>query len=151
MMGAWLAALTTIENVGSAASNFPSLTAILMPTCSPSAAAPGVPLSRPVVELNEAQGGLLTMLNVNAWPSGSDAVGVNAQVEPTCAWGDGVPLIVGGWLAAGFEQTVANLPLPRQSLGSAAASRAPTPNRDRRGTGPGITDCECRADSHQSA
>ena len=40
------------------------------------AAAVGVPLNRPVVELNVAHAGLLVILKVNLLPSGSEAVGV---------------------------------------------------------------------------
>src|SRR5262245_19356494 len=127
MLGARCAAFTAIEKAGIAAVSLPSLTAMAMSMYSPAAAAPGVPLSRPLAALNEAQGGLLAMLNVSVCPSGSDAVGVNEYAVPASTSGDGVPLIDGARLVAGFEQPVANLPLPRQSRGSAEASRAPAP------------------------
>jgi hypothetical protein len=40
-------------------------------------AAPGVPCSVPFVALNVAQDGRFAIENVNALPSGSEAVGVN--------------------------------------------------------------------------
>jgi hypothetical protein len=41
----------------------------------PTSPAPGVPLRRPVPELNVAQAGRFWMLKVRASPSGSDAFG----------------------------------------------------------------------------
>ena len=41
----------------------------------PTSAGPGVPCSRPVAESNVAHDGLLAMLNVSAFPSGSEAAG----------------------------------------------------------------------------
>jgi hypothetical protein len=65
-----------MSNAGSSAVSLPSLTRMTMSTCTPSAAAVGVPESRPVVELKDAQGGLLVMLKLSVAPSGSDAAGV---------------------------------------------------------------------------
>ncbi len=50
--------------------------------------------------MNEAQLGLLAMLNVSASPLASLALGVNAYAVPTVAVVDGVPVIVGGALRA---------------------------------------------------
>jgi hypothetical protein len=63
-----------MEKVASDAVKAPSDTAIEMLDEFP--ATVGVPLSRPVVELNAAHVGLFTILNVNVCPSGSDADGV---------------------------------------------------------------------------
>jgi len=54
-----------------------------------------VPLSRPVEVLNAAHDGLLAIENVSAWPSGSDAVGVNEYAWPDVTEDDGVPLMTG--------------------------------------------------------
>ena len=76
MVGALLAATTVIENAGSAVVAAPSDTEITMPVYEPTLAAVGVPLKRPVVELNVAHDGRFAIENVSVWPSGSEAVGV---------------------------------------------------------------------------
>jgi hypothetical protein len=74
----------------------PSLTVMTIPLVAPTSAGPGVPDSRPVAELNEAQAGALATLNVSVLPSGSDAVGVNAYALPCRTAVGGLPVIVGG-------------------------------------------------------
>jgi hypothetical protein len=75
MTGARLAtAVAVMEKLASEALKAPSDTLIAMLDDVP--APVGVPLNRPVVELNVAHAGLLVILKVKALPSGSDAVGV---------------------------------------------------------------------------
>jgi len=62
----------------------------------PTFAFAGVPCRRPVAELNDAQLGLLAMLNVSVPPFASLAVGVNAYCVPAVAVVGGVPEITGG-------------------------------------------------------
>ena len=77
MIGARLVAVATeMENAGSEDFRLPSEAEIVMAENVPVAV--GVPLSRPVDVLKEAQAGLFAMLNVSACPSGSDALGENA-------------------------------------------------------------------------
>lgn len=76
MTGGRLATSTSIWNVGNDLVNIPSLTLIWMLSYTPACATEGVPESRPVVAFRLAQGGLLLMLKVSAFPSGSEAVGV---------------------------------------------------------------------------
>jgi len=66
--------VAVMEKLASVAVKAPSDTLIEMLDEVP--ATVGVPLSRPVVELNVAHAGLFVILKVNALPSGSDAVGV---------------------------------------------------------------------------
>jgi hypothetical protein len=68
-------AVTVIENGASAAVAVPSLTEIAMLANVPVAV--GVPDNRPVAASNEPQAGRFVTENVNAFPSGSLAVGVN--------------------------------------------------------------------------
>jgi hypothetical protein len=70
-------ACTATLNAGNDAVATPSLTLMTTFDAVPTSAGPGVPCSRPVAESNVAHAGLLAMLNVNALPSGSDAVGWN--------------------------------------------------------------------------
>ena len=78
MVGAVLGgAFTVIANDGSDVVARPSVTLMTMPDVVPRFAVVGVPLSRPVVVLNEAQAGLLWMLNVNGSLFASAAVGWN--------------------------------------------------------------------------
>ena len=101
MTGGWFAAADTLsEKLGSDALAVPSDTEITMPVYEPTLAAVGVPLRRPVVELNVAHVGRFTIENVNVWPSASDAVGVKLYACPTVAELEGVPLITGVRFAA---------------------------------------------------
>jgi hypothetical protein len=70
-----LVPLTVIAKAGSEALAEPSLTPITMFEKLPVDV--GVPVSRPVVELNVAQLGRFAMVNVSVLPSGSLAEGVN--------------------------------------------------------------------------
>src|SRR5688572_17766611 len=78
IVGAELAAPTSMANGPSSAVSLPSLTRMTMSTWTPSAAAVGVPLRRPVDALNDAHGGLFEILKLSGAPSGSDAAGTNA-------------------------------------------------------------------------
>jgi len=101
MTGArFAAACTVIENTGSVAVALPSDALIAMFEVVVASLAAGVPLNRPVVLLNAAHDGLLTIENVSVWPSGSDAVGVNAYAWPTVTDDGGVPLMTGARFAA---------------------------------------------------
>ena len=71
------ALLTTIENAGSCAVAFPSLTQITMLLNVPTLLAVGVPCFRAVVVLNVAHEGAPVIEYVNGLPSGSLAVGWN--------------------------------------------------------------------------
>jgi hypothetical protein len=84
-----------IENAGSVAVALPSDTAIAMLEYVVASLAAGVPLSPPVAVLNVAQDGLFAIEKVSVWPSGSDAVGVNAYAWPTVTDDGGVPLMTG--------------------------------------------------------
>ena len=77
IVGALFAAVTVIEKAGRLADSEPSEAVMTMAANVPALAAAGVPESRPVDVLKLAHDGLFEMLNVSAWPSGSDAVGVN--------------------------------------------------------------------------
>ena len=76
MTGGRLATSTSIWKLGNALVDIPSLTLIWMLSYIPACAIDGVPESRPVVTLRLAQGGLLLMLKLSEFPSGSEAVGV---------------------------------------------------------------------------
>jgi hypothetical protein len=99
MVGARFAALTAIEKGARFEESWPSLTVIVMAANVPTFAAAGVPCSRPVVVLNEAQDGLLAMLNVSVVLSASLAVGVKVYAVPTVAVAAGVPEIDGAVFA----------------------------------------------------
>src|SRR3970040_1517641 len=88
--------LTAIANAASWALAWPSLTLIAMLLNVPTSALVGVPCRRPVLDVNVAQVGRLVMLNVNVWPLGSLAVGVNVYAVPTVAVVAGVPEMIGG-------------------------------------------------------
>jgi hypothetical protein len=92
--------LTAIEKAGRDTVVVPSDTAMTMLEWVPTCVDVGVPRNLPVDVLNVAHAGLLVMRNVRAWPSGSDAVGVNEKVWPTTTEADGVPPITGGLFAA---------------------------------------------------
>ena len=77
IVGATFAAVTAIENAGNAAVAWPSLTLIRMLVKVPTFVAPGVPCSAPVFALNVAHAGRFAIVNVNALPSASVAVGWN--------------------------------------------------------------------------
>jgi hypothetical protein len=95
IVGATFGAVTVIEKDGNDLVELPSLTRITMPDVVPTFAAAGVPLSRPVVVLNEAQAGLLWILNVSGSLSASLAVGWNEYACPTAIVVAGVPEILG--------------------------------------------------------
>jgi hypothetical protein len=88
-------------NAGKLALAVPSLTLILMLLNVPTLAAVGVPLSRPVLELNAAQAGALAMLNVSVLPSASVALGENTYALPCSTLVLGVPAICGAELPGG--------------------------------------------------
>ena len=71
-------AVTVIENAGNDAVAAPSLTEITMPANAPVVPVGGVPESRPVVVLNDAQPGIPVTPKVSVLPSASLAVGTNA-------------------------------------------------------------------------
>jgi len=75
IVGGALAAPTAIENAGRVAVAVPSLTLIEMLSNVPTCAALGVPWSAPVFALNVAHAGRFAIVNVNALPSASVAVG----------------------------------------------------------------------------
>jgi len=64
----------------------------------PTSASEGVPDSVPLAESKFAHAGVFSILNVNASPSGSDAVGVKEYASPTMTAARGLPLIVGALL-----------------------------------------------------
>ena len=74
MTGGLSPAVAVIVNAGNDLEIRPSLTLMMSPV--QERARGGVPLSRPVVLLNEAQEGFQLILNFSTCPSGSDAVGV---------------------------------------------------------------------------
>src|SRR5690242_423276 len=78
-----------------------------MPLVVPTSPIAGVPVSAPVLVLNDAHAGLFAMLNVNELPSGSLAVGVNAYAVPGITAVEGEPLIVGARFA-GALTVIAN-------------------------------------------
>src|SRR5690606_30352595 len=108
--------VTVIENAGSETLVSPSLTVMTMLLNVPELV--GVPLSRPVDELNVAQDGRFSMENPSVSPSGSDAFGVNEYGDPTVAEVGGEPLIVGArFAAAGTSiENAGNEALARPSL-----------------------------------
>ena len=69
------AAVTVIENAGSAVLSRPSLAVMTIFPYAPTWAAVGVPVNLPVAVLNDAHDGLFWIVNVSADPSGSEAVG----------------------------------------------------------------------------
>ena len=96
MTGArFVAACTVIENTGRVAVALPSDALIAIFEVVVTSLAAGVPLNRPVVVLNAAHDGLFAIENVSVWPSGSDAVGVNAYAWPDVTDDGGVPLMTG--------------------------------------------------------
>ena len=74
--GAVWAAETTMEKAAREALCVPSLTDMVMFESVPASALEGVPVSAPVVLLNEAQEGLLLIMKVSVPPLGSEVVGV---------------------------------------------------------------------------
>ena len=89
------------RNGASEAVAVPSVTLIVTVDEVLASATAGVPLSKPVNVLNDAQLGCPEMLNVSASPSTSLAVGWNAYAWFTDAVVAGVPQIVGGVFGAG--------------------------------------------------
>jgi hypothetical protein len=53
----------------------------------------GVPVSAPVLALKLAQAGRFTIVNFNAFPDGSETLGVKEYATPTLAFVDGLPEI----------------------------------------------------------
>src|ERR1043165_5759524 len=88
-------ARTLITNDASETLAVPSDTEITMAAELPTSPAVGVPVRRPLVVLNVAQAGLLSMRQVSEWPSGSDAVGRKLYGAPTVALVAGDPPMVG--------------------------------------------------------
>ena len=86
---------TWMLNAGKLALIVPSLTLIVMFEYVPTCADVGVPLIRPVLELNAAQAGRFVIVNVSELPSGSAAVGVNEYAVPCVTEAGGEPEIVG--------------------------------------------------------
>jgi hypothetical protein len=76
------ACVTVIENTASDALSVPSLTDMTMFDVVPASPPAGVPESRPVAVLNVAHAGLFMMLNVSAWPDGSEPMGWNVYAVP---------------------------------------------------------------------
>src|SRR5882672_236206 len=75
----------------------------------------GVPVSAPVLALNDAQLGLFVMVNASVWPGfTSFAVGVNEYATPTFTVVAGVPVIVGAVFTTVIENagSAAVPPLP---------------------------------------
>jgi hypothetical protein len=71
-------AATVILNAANAATAVPSLTLTTMFESTPTSLLAGVPLSRPVLVLNEIHDGLPLMENTSGFLSGSEADGWNA-------------------------------------------------------------------------
>ena len=88
-------------NGGSDALAWPSLTLMRISTYSPTDDDDGVPVSRPVDALNDAQAGRLAMANVSVLPSGSEATGVNEYDWPVAADVAGMPEMVGARFVLG--------------------------------------------------
>jgi hypothetical protein len=88
------AALTTMLKAVRGTVVTPSETLMMMLLKVPST--DGVPVSEPVVALNDAQFGLFWMLKDSVAPVPPAAVGVNAYTVPTVAVVEGVPTMVGG-------------------------------------------------------
>lgn len=86
---------TAMVNAPSEACAAPSDTEIRTLLNWPTSPAPGVPVRRPVAELNVAQAGRFWMLNVKASPSGSEALGWKLYASPARSDVWGVPVIVG--------------------------------------------------------
>jgi hypothetical protein len=99
-------AATVTANDASDADAVPSETEITMPEYVPTLVLVGVPVSAPVDVLKLAQAGLPEILNVNALPSGSEAVGWNAYDEPTVTLAAGVPEITGALLGGASTVTL---------------------------------------------
>ena len=76
----------------------------------PPADAPGTPLMPPVEALNDNQAGLPEILNDNASPSASAALGVNEYVCPSVTDAAGDPEIVGGELTGTALTVIENGP-----------------------------------------
>src|SRR5262245_33406420 len=109
--------LTMIENAGSCAVAWPSLTPMTMLLFVPTSLAVGMPCNCPVVVLNVAHAGLFVIENVSASPSRSVAVGVNAYCTPTDALVGAVPLIVGGeFVGGGVPPTVLMLTFEKTAV-----------------------------------
>ena len=99
--GVFGAGPTVSVNGASEVVALPSVTLIVTVDEVLASATSGVPLSKPVNVLNDAQLGCPEMLNVSASPSTSLAVGWNAYAWFTDAVVAGVPKIVGGVFGAG--------------------------------------------------
>ena len=99
-------AVTVIENAGSDALAWPSLTLITMFENVPVVPDGGVPDSCPVPALNAAHAGRPAMLHVSGSPSASLAVGTNVYEVPAATDVIGVPEITGGWLVVGGVTTM---------------------------------------------
>jgi hypothetical protein len=74
----------------------------------PTLLALGVPCKRPVVVLNVAQDGAFEIENVNASPSGSEAVGWNEYSVPCITDAAGVPEIVGARFVTTLATAIEN-------------------------------------------
>src|SRR6185503_14799611 len=72
----------------------------------PTFAANGVPDRRPVVVLNDAQGGMLSMRKVSVLPSASAALGWKLYAVPTSTERGGLPEMVGARFAGAFTWMV---------------------------------------------
>ena len=81
MVGAVFVGSTVMENAGSAATATPSETLMVTSSYTPTAVTDGVPLSRPVLALNDVQLGLPLIEYVSAWPSISLAEGRKRAAE----------------------------------------------------------------------
>ena len=90
--------VTMIAEDGRDALAVPSETEIAMLPYVPAWVLLGVPDTWPVVVLNEAQTGLLAIVNVKVFPSGSMALGWNAYGWPAVTDVGGVPLMAGARL-----------------------------------------------------
>lgn len=91
--------VTVIPKDGSDAEPEPSLTLMAIPVEVPTLAAAGVPLRRPVAELNVAHEGLPVIEKVSAAPLGLVVVGWNEYPDPATTVVAGVPEMVGGGAA----------------------------------------------------
>src|SRR5688572_10005621 len=108
IVGGMFEEATVIENAGSGVNAVPSLTLMTMLAYVRMCAEPGVPCSVPFVGLNVAHVGRFAIENVNASPSGSDAVGVKAYSVPCVAVVGGAPVIVGGRFVVGAVTAIEN-------------------------------------------
>src|SRR3954468_10302102 len=112
--------ITWIRKLGSEATACWSVTEMVIALLMPTSLAVGVPVTRPVWPLIDAQAGRFSAEKVSASPSGSAAVGWNTYAVPLISCVVGVPPMTGGRLLEDDESSEAP---PPQAASTRVADR----------------------------